>query len=217
MTDTEVVSPSPANTPNGRSSFVYDVFQQWGAFLGVVVGVGIGFWAAYEHSVRIREGVVLTSDVGAAIGLLAVSLAAMTIVLAFLDGIYKNVIRKKGGVDAFFRPFKLVAVLSGAAAIAGIVSSLQSNTRPFDLSDAVFGLSVGLLVWAIVQSVQLVFVLAAHGVAWFNLDRALSRGVVEAVDETARQRVAGTSSTLKSSGMKEAARDQPPDESPTAR
>ena len=192
MTEAASSGTVPAKTPhvpatkskNGRHSFFYDVFRQWGAFIGVVAGVGIGFWAAYRHAVRVREGVVLTSDIGAAIGLLAVSLAAMTIVLAFLNGIYKRVIAKYGGPEEFFRPFELVAVLSGAAAITGIVSSLESNVTPLNLSSALFGLSVGLLTWAIVQSVQLVFVLAEHGIAWFNLDKAVAAGFVQAASET---------------------------------
>ena len=141
--------------------------------VGAIVGVGVGFWAYYKHSVQLLEGVVLTTDIGASVGLLAVTLAAMTLILGFLQGFYKSLIRKVGGAKSFFYPFKVIAVVSGAAAISGLISSLDADSEPFRLSSILFGLSVGLLTWAIVGAVQLVFIFVRHGTIWLELDKAL--------------------------------------------
>jgi hypothetical protein len=144
--------------------------------IATAIGVGVGFWAYYKHSVQLDEGVVLTTDIGAAVGLLAVTLAAMTLILGFLQGFYANLIRSvPGGEKSFFYPFKVIAVVSGAAAVSGIVSALDADAKPFQLSSILFGLSVGLLTWAIIGSVQLVFIFVGHGTLWLELDEALSR------------------------------------------
>jgi len=171
---------SPETPQAPRHTFVYDVVLQWGTLLGVVAGIGIGFCAANRHSVRLREGVVLNSNIGAAIGLLEVALAAMNRPGFPGRNLQGRHLTKVAGQKEFFRPFELVAVLSGVAAISGIVSSITSDTRPLNLSSALFGLSVGVLTWAIVQSVQLVFILANHGTYWFKLDSAKREGYVTA-------------------------------------
>jgi hypothetical protein len=144
--------------------------------IAATVGVGVGFWAYYKHSVQLDEGVVLTTDIGAAVGLLAVTLAAMTLILGFLQGFYANLIRVvPGGVKSFFYPFKVIAVVAGGAAVSGIVSALDADSSPLRLSSILFGFSVGLLTWAIIGSVQLVFIFVGHGTLWLELDEALSR------------------------------------------
>jgi hypothetical protein len=157
-------------------SFLRSTILQADFWIGVVAGVGVGFWAWYKHSVALEEGTLLTTDIGAAVGLLAVTLAAMTLILGFLQGFYANLIRyAPGGANAFFYPFKVIAVVSGGAAVSGIVSSLDADSRPFRLSSILFGLSVGLLIWAIVGAVQLVFIFVGHGVFWLELDEELKR------------------------------------------
>lgn len=142
---------------------------------GAIVGIGVGFWAYYKHSVQLIEGTVLTADIGAAVGLLAVTLAAMTLILGFLQGFYKTVISlTPGGAREFFYPFKVVAVVSGAATVAGIISSLDADARPFRLSSILFGVSIGLLTWAVVGAVQLVFIFVRHGERWVKLDESLT-------------------------------------------
>jgi hypothetical protein len=156
--------------------FLQNTILQPDLGVGAIIGVGIGFWAYYKHSVRLDEGIVLTTDIGASVGLLAVTLAAMTLILGFLQGFYASLIRRvRGGAKAFFYPFKVIAVVSGAAAISGIVSSLDANTSSRQLSSILFGLSVGLLIWAIIGAVQLVFIFVGHGTLWVELDQALSR------------------------------------------
>jgi hypothetical protein len=142
--------------------------------IGLVVGIGVGIWAGYKHSVKLDEGTVLTTDIGASVGLLAVTLAAMTLILGFLQSFYKNVIRAaRGGAKSFFYPFKVIAVVSGASAICGTVSSLDADSSPFRLSSILFGLSIGLLTWAIIGAVQLVFIFVRHGTRWLKVDEAL--------------------------------------------
>jgi hypothetical protein len=162
----------------------YTIFQpDFG--LGAVVGIGVGFWAYYKHSVQLLEGVVLTTDIGASVGLLAVTLAAMTLILGFLQGFYKDLIRSvRGGVKSFFYPFEAIAVVSGAAAISGVLSSLDADSSPFRVSSILFGLSVGLLTWAIIGAVQLVFMFVRHGEYWLDIDDALTPDIPDDGEET---------------------------------
>lgn len=156
--------------------FSRDTIFQPDSALGVIVGVGVGFWAYYKHSVRLDEGTILTADIGASVGLLAVTLAAMTLILGFLQGFYASLIRHvDGGPKAFFYPFKVIAVISGAAAVSGIVSSLDVNASPRQTTSILFGLSIGLLTWAVIGAVQLVFIFVGHGTLWLELDKELNR------------------------------------------
>jgi hypothetical protein len=183
-----------------RKTFLADViYKQPGFYLGLVLGAGVGVWAAYRHYVRMKEGAVLTTDIGAAIGLLAVSLAAMTIIMGFLQDFYKDIIAAKGGPKEFFRPFEVVAVLSGSAVVIGIVSELEGASAN-KLSSGLFGLAIFLLTWAIVQSVDLVFMLARHGTAWFELGSGLARGEAKDTDDalSAIKKLAGLDSETKS-------------------
>ena len=53
--------------------------------IGAALGAGAGIWAATTERVLDQESTVLLAVAGAAVGLLAVTLAAMTLVIAFLE------------------------------------------------------------------------------------------------------------------------------------
>lgn len=64
------------------------------AFVGV--GVAVGFVAIHNIGIRHEEAAVLLDSGGAAVGLLAVTLAAVALLLAFLTGPYKQIIEAVG-------------------------------------------------------------------------------------------------------------------------
>ena len=101
-----------------------DIFS-WDLLLGLLLGAGMGVWAYAKSGVLAEESAVLLAVSGAAVGLLAVTLAVMALMAGFLTGFFKRVIIQEGGVREFFRPFKIVAWVSGGAAIAGLAGALD--------------------------------------------------------------------------------------------
>jgi hypothetical protein len=76
----------------------------WSMWVGALLGVGAGIWAASAKFGK--EPSVLLTAVGAAVGLLAVTVTAMTVVIVFLP------LTRALGVRKFFRPFVVVGVVS---------------------------------------------------------------------------------------------------------
>jgi hypothetical protein len=118
-------------------------------------GAAVGYWAVKSGRVLGTEAVVLVAMGGAAAGLLAVTLAAMTIVLGFLERFFGKLIDKIG-LSRFFQPFRRLAQVSGAAALASFAGAMDSTAGSKDSRAIVFGLATGLVVWAILASVLLV-------------------------------------------------------------
>ncbi len=138
-----------------------DIFS-WDLLLGLLLGAGMGIWAHAKSGVLEEESAVLLAVSGAAVGLLAVTLAAIALLMGFLQGFYKKVI-EAAGVKEFFRPFQIVAWVSGGAAIVGLAGALDSSPGPKNLRAILFGISVALFVWAVVGVVQLVNIFIDYG------------------------------------------------------
>jgi hypothetical protein len=129
--------------------------------MGVALGTGTGIWAGTTDRVLDQESVVLLAAAGAAVGLLAVTLAAMTLVIAFLEGFFGELIREFG-IRRFFRPFVVVAIVSAGAALVSFAGAMDSSAGPKWTKDLLFGVAAGLLVWSIVGAVGLVLTLVSY-------------------------------------------------------
>jgi hypothetical protein len=126
-----------------------------------LLGVGAGVWAATTSRVLEQEDTVLLAAAGAAVGLLAVALTAMTLVIAFLDGFFGELIEDYG-IRRFFRPFVVVAFVSAAAAVVCFAGALDSHSGPTWVRDALFGIAAWLIVWAISGAFGLVLLLVFY-------------------------------------------------------
>jgi hypothetical protein len=62
----------------------------------------------------------------------------------------------------FFRPFKIVAVVSAGTVLASFAGAMDSGSGPEWLKAALFGLATGLMVWAVVGTVGLVSVFVRY-------------------------------------------------------
>lgn len=161
MSAPESVEHSPAGQGRyrftERSIFPYLLYAV--AFAGV--GISVGFAVIHNIGIRQEESGVLLDSGGAAVGLLAVTLAAVALLLAFLTGPYKVIIQAVG-VRRFFWPFVPVAVLSAAAAIMGLTGALDSETGPVDARATLDGVALGLFAASVVGVVYLVWVFLFH-------------------------------------------------------
>ena len=133
----------------------------WDLLLGLLLGAGMGIWAL-QKPVLVEEPTVLLAISGAAVGLLAVTFAALTLLMGFLRGFYRQIISHLGLVP-FYRPFKIVAWVSAAAVIVALAGALDAGPGPRKLRTVLFGLSVMFFVWAVLGIVQLVRILIQYG------------------------------------------------------
>jgi hypothetical protein len=109
-------SPGPAAAPKGQGGFW--VVARY-ILPGCVLGAGAGFWVANSSKVLSEETTVLAAAAGADVALLALTLVAMTFVIAFLDGFFGELIESYG-IRGFFFPFVLVAFVSTVSAIVSL-------------------------------------------------------------------------------------------------
>jgi tetratricopeptide (TPR) repeat protein len=107
------------------------------------------------------EAGVLEQTGAGAVGLLAVTLAALALLLAFYTGPYKQIIETAGAVK-FFWPFVPVALLSAIAAIVDFVGASDSKSGPLDARAILFGLGLGFFATAVAGVVYLIWVFLFH-------------------------------------------------------
>jgi hypothetical protein len=153
--------------------------------IALPIAIGVGFWSGLVGGVLSEETSVLESAGGAAIGILAVTLAAMTFLLAFMDESYTRLIKDAGSIYALYRPFRLVSIVSGAAALICFMGAIDGNSGPRTLRFIFFAAGMGLFSWAVVGAIQLVKILLRHGArrqAWFALAEDEVQGPVEPPD-----------------------------------
>jgi hypothetical protein len=114
---------------------------------------------------------------------LSVSLGALAILVPLMGEEYLQILdRAAGGIEGALRPFRTVARVSGAKAIWSFVAVVGFEVQgpwprgAWVLQSMALGIIAGLLVWAVVGTMQLVEITAGHG-----SDRAaLLRGIQEA-------------------------------------
>ncbi len=159
MTDTQLhTRQNPAVAPKGQGRFWIIVRY---ILPGFVLGAGAGFWVANSSKVLSEETAVLAAAAAADVSLLALTLAAITFVIAFLDGFFGDLIESYG-IRNFFFPFVLVAFVSTVSALVSFAGALDNGTGPAWSQDVLFGAATWLTVWAIVGAFGLVLTLVFY-------------------------------------------------------
>jgi hypothetical protein len=154
-------------TPDGPEQIKVRLVQRpwfpWAIILLLFVVAGSVTGGVDEHNpaVQMEEPTVLSASSQAAIGLLAVILAAVALLVAFMSGPYKRLIETVG-IKKVFAPFVVIAVVSAGAAIVGFVGTADNNTGPIDAQAVIFGIAVGLFVASVAGVVYLVWFFFAH-------------------------------------------------------
>jgi hypothetical protein len=162
--------PATSGAP-AETGWLKELWRE-GILPAALAGAAVGLWAALAPTVRGDEFTILLATMGAAVGLLAVTLTAMTLVIVFLNDAVFRVLIAGVRVSRFFRPFVHVALVSAGAAVISLIGAIDSASGPSDppatvhsgtaapgptgLEDILFGVSGWLLVWAILGVVYLV-------------------------------------------------------------
>lgn len=151
--------------------------------LGCLLGLGMGIWATKVKSIEGTESTDLIALAGAAVGLLAITLAVMALLMSFLSGRTEKLIQDTGGTTAFFRPFKITARVSALAILASVAGAIDASTvgkagsgitttpGPSWLAATFFGVSIWFFVWATIGVVQLVGIFTDIGALHYRVKR----------------------------------------------
>ncbi len=125
--------------------------------VGMLVGAGAGVWGAWGHKAPLAHEETILLTVGTAdIALLAVVLAAVALMAAFLNGFFGRVIEVASSTWEFFRPFQIVAWVSALGALLSFGGAIDASHNSKDSRAVVFGVAIWLSTWAIIGSVFLV-------------------------------------------------------------
>jgi hypothetical protein len=142
-----------------------DTFSRYAA-IGLIFGIVVGIWASSVHKVIEDEGTILLAVAGAAVALEAVILAAIALMAGFLSDFYGEVITTVAALDEFFEPFRAVAIASAATALTGFAGAIDNGSGAEWFRASLFGLTIGLMVWAIIGTVGLISVYIEHAEKW---------------------------------------------------
>lgn len=139
------------------------LFRAWdirAAFLtfGVVEWLGETHWQV-RHDPHL-----LDVTVGLSVAVLAVVLAALSILVAFLSEDYAQLLAAtRQGVAGAIRPYVETAVVSCATAVVSVFGLLVWPIAPPWGRSALLASALGLAVWTTVGTVELVAITAKHG------------------------------------------------------
>jgi hypothetical protein len=165
----------------------------WDFALGLLMA-GLSFFTlALNEVVRQADTtrVVLLFEASASVGLVAVSLTALAILVAFLKESYVKLLEESIGLKAAFRPYKVISRVAGAAVlIAGTAALLWADLRWWAKAWT-FSLASGAATWALVGTVQLVTITIKHGELRMRMPeiKEAARAVLE--ERSHRQQSAG--------------------------
>lgn len=107
---------------------------------------------------------ILGSEVTVGLAVLGVVLASMAVLVTFMSDEYLLLLwTTKAGLRGVIRPFKVVALAGCAATIAALASAFAWTVLTELGRSLVFALCSALTVWALVGTVQLVYITAGHG------------------------------------------------------
>jgi hypothetical protein len=157
------------------------VWKGWDFRVGLIVGVAVGLLAS--SSVR-RHGVTgLLAEAAIGVAILSVVLAALAIIAPAIDGFYRQVLDKAGGVREAMAPYLLIGAVAGIAAILSLVGAILWPAAGPAAQRVVLGSTSGLTVWAIGGAISLVEITIFHAT-----QRSELLSIVDTTEEEVRVR-----------------------------
>ena len=118
-----------------------------------------------EKNARLRASPhLLDVSTGLGIAVLAVVLAALSILVAFLSEDYAKILAAvKPGVSGAIRPYAQTALVSGLTTLVSVTGLFFWPIAPPWGRALILAAALGLTVWAVVGTVELVGITAKHG------------------------------------------------------
>ncbi len=134
----------------------------WDLLFGACVGVAV--FVSSSSRPGLRQPHLLDVAAGVSVAVLAVVITCLAIVATFMDEEYRLVIKTAlGSARAAYKPYEIVAKVSGAAATVSVAGLFVWPIAPGWAQSLIMGLSLGLATWAVIGTVQLVGITATQG------------------------------------------------------
>lgn len=148
---------------NRLGRWIGNTFLWWEFPIGLLAGI-CAYLASGRPIVRTKAVAVLLAEGGLAVALLAVVLAALSILVAFLSEDYILLLKRTSeGIQGAIRPYKIVGALGGLAAIAAFGAALVWDVSRAGVQRWLLASVSGLFAWTIAGTVDLIFRTAWHG------------------------------------------------------
>ena len=152
---------TPAQTDSATTRWRY-IFVSPDALVGAMLMLGVYFATVEEP--KLRQTHLFDVSVGIGVALLAIAIAALAILAAFLNDDYMRIIQAAhGDTRQAFEPYLAVAVVSGLATLFSVIGLFVWPIAPGWAQSLLMGLAIGFAGWSVVGSVQLVGITATHG------------------------------------------------------
>jgi hypothetical protein len=97
--------------------------HSWDFYVAAALGA-VAFGLAFDDAVRKGGVTMLIAEAAIGVALTSTVLGGLAIFSGSLDAAYRAVLEAAGGVQAALRPYLVVGVVSGAAAVGGTVCAL---------------------------------------------------------------------------------------------
>jgi len=139
------------------------LFQAWD-IRAALATFGLVEWLGETHW-QVRDNPhLLDVSVGLSVAVLAVVLAALSILVAFLNEDYAQLLAAtKRGVAGAIRPYVETAIVSGVSAVVSAFGLFVWPIAPPWARVTLLASGLGLAVWTTVGTVELVAITARHG------------------------------------------------------
>lgn len=162
-----------------------DVFLSQDVVIGGLVAYGLFIWS-YANPRIVPSPPILTTEAVIGGAVLAVTLTALAILVAFLGEEYIALLEKSVTVKKAILPYQMVAAVAGAQVLFSITGVVLSRALRDWGRDVIGSLATGLTICAIIGTVQIVNITARHGIR-----RARLPEIREAAKEAQRGMKAG--------------------------
>jgi hypothetical protein len=139
------------------------LFRAWD-IRAALITFGLVEWLGETHWKVRDDPHLLDVSVGLSVAVLAVVLAALSILVAFLNEDYAQLLAgTKRGVAGAIRPYVETAIISGITAVVSAFGLFIWPIAPPWGRVALLASALGLAVWTTVGTVELVAITARHG------------------------------------------------------
>lgn len=151
---------TPSKQPSSRPAIL-----DWDLAAGLLVGFGVAIWYFESKFVTIDATTVFLAMVGVGAALTGAALAAMTILAAFIDEDYRQVLAEVEGDEGIRRawiPFKIVASVSALLVLVALAAAIAWPESARPVRSLLLGGGALLTTWAVIGACQLVALVAFH-------------------------------------------------------
>lgn len=149
---------------------------------------GASLAATYFYPSLLADAVtILVTETLLGAGVLAVVLAALSVLVTFFDDHYRQVLDKvPGGLAGAMYPYRVVAAVGGLATAAGVVAALLWSPASDWQRSVLLSVPTGFSTWALVGTYGLVVMTLRHGLSRAELLRGIDEMKVKLAERKRR-------------------------------